>query len=65
MQAWLVRPQGKTAHAFDPSDRRIPMRAACGYKSWPQDLIQAASCDRNPNRPYRMVDPVYCSKCMS
>ena len=63
MRAWLVKVRGKSAHDFDPQDRRIPMRALCGYKAWPQELIGAASAGMCQDRSYRMRDPIYCEKC--
>ena len=64
MERFMMRPQARTAHLYDPLDSRMPMRAKCGHKEYPQDMIDAASCAANSSRPYRMDDPAYCPKCL-
>ena len=61
---WYCKAEGRKAHEFDSTDPRIPMRARCGYKAWPQELHLAGNIGMNQLRPYHLDDPEYCPKCM-
>ena len=55
-EAWLATDRAKIAHCYNPLDSRIPMRAFCGHREWPQRLGPASSLG--------YPGPVYCPKCL-
>jgi hypothetical protein len=65
MTGFYCTAKARIAHEYNPLDPRMPMRAKCGHKELPQNLILASTCGNHQDRPFHMADPIYCPRCLA